>query len=75
MRRLFSVIAMSGWLAVTASLAFAGDQLDFVRQVLPLLEKHCVACHGPAQVEAQLNLALPTGIKRGGENGPAVSVR
>lgn len=40
--------------------------------VLPLLKTRCVACHGPAKQEGKLNLALPSGIKRGGKTGAAL---
>jgi hypothetical protein len=46
---------------------------DLARDVLPVLKAHCVRCHGPAKVEAGLNLALATGIRRGGENGAAIA--
>lgn len=45
---------------------------NFQTEVLPLLKSRCVQCHGPAKQEGQLSLALPQGIKRGGETGPAV---
>lgn len=51
-------------------LAAAGP--DFNQDILPLLKSRCVACHGPARREANLNLALPPGIKRGGKNGPVI---
>ncbi|WP_437227337.1 PSD1 and planctomycete cytochrome C domain-containing protein [Planctomicrobium sp. SH661] len=45
---------------------------ELVHDVLPLLKVHCVRCHGPAVQEGKLNLALPPGIKRGGESGAVV---
>ncbi len=45
---------------------------DFQTQVLPLLKNRCVPCHGPAKQEGKLSLALPQGIKRGGEHGTAI---
>ena len=46
---------------------------DLARDVLPVLKAHCVRCHGPAKIEGQLNLSLATGIRRGGENGAAIT--
>src|SRR5438045_2564505 len=40
--------------------------------VAPVLKNYCVKCHGPAKQEGKLNLALLTGIARGGESGPSV---
>ena len=37
-----------------------------------LLKAKCVACHGPARQSGNLNLALPSGIKRGGKNGASI---
>jgi hypothetical protein len=53
----------------------AGEQQpspDFQHDILPLLKNRCVRCHGPAEKKAQLNLALPPGIARGGENGKII---
>jgi len=45
---------------------------DFQQEIAPLLKARCVPCHGPAKQEGKLNLALPAGIKRGGEHGAAI---
>ena len=45
---------------------------SFGAQILPLVKTKCVRCHGPTRSDAQLNLALPTGIKRGGKSGSLV---
>ena len=42
---------------------------DFDQQIAPLLKNKCVRCHGPAKSDAKLNLALKTGIVRGGKTG------
>ena len=49
------------------------DEPDLQQDVLPLLRTRCVSCHGPAKQDARLNLALPQGIRRGGEHGAAVT--
>lgn len=53
-------------------LAQAGESPDFQIEVVPLLKKHCVTCHGPAKQEFKLNLATPAGVRRGGEKGPVI---
>src|SRR5262245_28993743 len=45
---------------------------DFQDDILPLLKNRCVRCHGPTEKKAVLNLALPPGIARGGENGTVI---
>lgn len=45
---------------------------DFASDIAPLLKNHCVKCHGPAKTDARLNLALGTGIVRGGKTGKSL---
>jgi hypothetical protein len=42
---------------------FAGypDVLDFTRDIQPILDRHCVQCHGPERREGQVNLAADLG--------------
>ena len=44
----------------------------FETQIVPLLKRHCVKCHGPVTAEARLNLSTPAAVLRGGENGPVL---
>ncbi|MGV3483584.1 MAG: DUF1549 domain-containing protein, partial [Planctomycetaceae bacterium] len=57
MRRLCQVIAISGCFVVMASIALASDGVDLVRDIRPLLEKHCIACHGPDERNGGLSFA------------------
>ncbi|MBB76055.1 MAG: hypothetical protein CMJ75_16230 [Planctomycetaceae bacterium] len=43
--------------------------LRFTVDVLPILRKHCVKCHGGTQRKAELNLQTLGGLARGGESG------
>lgn len=45
---------------------------DFARDIAPILQDRCVECHGPAKQKASLRLDTPTGIRSGGNSGPAV---
>ncbi len=56
------------------SLAAAqGADIDFQRDVLPVLRRHCVDCHGPETAEANLRLDSPAQALRGGDSGePAI---
>jgi uncharacterized membrane protein len=40
--------------------------------VAPLLREHCVACHGAAKAEGGLRLDTPDGLRKGGDDGPAI---
>src|SRR3954447_5737345 len=45
---------------------------DYQREIAPVLKNRCVRCHGPAVTKARLNLAVVTGVARGGKHGRAV---
>ncbi|MEE3371536.1 MAG: PSD1 and planctomycete cytochrome C domain-containing protein [Planctomycetota bacterium] len=48
------------------------DTPIFEFDVQPILQKHCVGCHGEAKQEAGLDVRTPTTLLRGGDTGPAV---
>jgi hypothetical protein len=54
------------------STAAGAAEVTLERDVLPLLKARCVKCHGPAKREAELNLASPRGLARGGQKGRAI---
>src|SRR5438445_9804797 len=46
--------------------------VDFVRQIAPLLEERCVACHRGDRDEGGLDLSTSRRARAGGDGGPAV---
>jgi mono/diheme cytochrome c family protein len=64
--------------AVFASLALhtaavqGEEQTDLFRQVAPILEKHCLSCHGGTAKKGGLSLATLAAARQGGDTGPAV---
>ncbi|CAN5874770.1 PSD1 and planctomycete cytochrome C domain-containing protein [soil metagenome] len=50
----------------------AGADVDFGRDVRPILNKHCVECHGPEQQKAGLRLDNRRDFFAGGDVGPVV---
>jgi uncharacterized membrane protein len=46
---------------------------DFVKDVAPLITKHCLRCHGGDKVKGKLNLKTRAGFLKGGESGSAVT--
>ncbi len=57
---------------VTAPISVA-DEVDFTKEIKPLLQKHCVACHGPDKQEGGLRLDARTPGLKGGDNyAPAI---
>ncbi len=49
--------------------------VDFQKEILPLLNKNCVACHNEKKAENSLVLETPQSILKGGDSGPAVVPR
>jgi mono/diheme cytochrome c family protein len=64
------------WTIVTLTLvpaaAPAAGRVDYLREVKPLLAKHCVSCHGPQKQRSGLRLDTAAGALKGGNAGPAV---
>ena len=44
----------------------------WAQQVAPLLQQHCISCHGPDAQESGLRLDTLAGLNAGGHSGPAV---
>src|SRR5258708_27428292 len=45
----------------------------FKTEILPVLEKNCVGCHGPQQKMAKLDLSTFTGMMEGSASGPVIA--
>jgi len=69
------------FLLLSASLAFAltaregglfAADVDYPRQIKPLLAKHCYACHGPLQQKNGLRVDTAALARKGGEAGAAI---
>ena len=44
----------------------------FENEIAPLLQEHCIKCHGIEEREAGLDLRTLRGVLRGGQSGPAI---
>lgn len=64
--------SMVCWAMALRAIAAAPALPDYSHDIVPLLKNRCVRCHGPAVMEAKLNLAVPTGVARGGEGGKVI---
>ncbi len=53
--------------------AWAGD-VDYLREVKPLLSQHCYACHGALKQEGGLRLDTADLASRGGDSGSATRI-
>lgn len=45
---------------------------SFETNIRPILEKHCISCHGPAKQKGGLRLESAQAMAKGGDNGPVV---
>ena len=63
-------------LALAASPAAAADDpaVDYARDVLPLLQKHCYECHDGKKQTAAFRLDVRSRAMQGGESGEAAIV-
>ncbi len=50
----------------------AARAADFTRDIKPILDRHCVSCHGPEKQRASLRADSAKGLREGGSSGPAV---
>ncbi len=84
-RRLFRVVILSAWLSHNGTLAFATQkpettaeetatsaEVDYLKQVKPVLKARCYACHGSLKQEAGLRLDAGSLIRSGSEGGAVV---
>jgi mono/diheme cytochrome c family protein len=65
--RLAWLLALSRVLA--ASVANAAEAPDFAREVRPLLDAHCVKCHGPEKQKGGVRFDLKDGALKPAESG------
>jgi hypothetical protein len=56
-----------------ATPAFAQRAPLFKSEILPVFEKNCVACHGPQQKMAGLDLSSFNGMMNGSSSGPVIA--
>ncbi|MEJ7592758.1 MAG: c-type cytochrome domain-containing protein [Planctomycetaceae bacterium] len=48
------------------------EAVAFEKEVLPILQKNCLACHSASEKQGELVLESPQAILKGGDPGPAV---
>ena len=50
-----------------------GAEIDFYRDVYPVLKANCIACHNKTTTKAGLNMETPEAMRKGGDSGPGVN--
>jgi WD40 repeat protein len=58
--------------AIVAAPVALGRPVDFERDVYPILESYCLACHNVGIAESKLNIETVESIRKGGKRGPAI---
>src|SRR5712691_4498915 len=71
----FRLKSLSAGLAVLACAIPAAAHRDplFKTEILPVLEKNCVGCHGEKQKMAKLDLSYFSGMMEGSSSGPVIA--
>src|SRR5262245_15385587 len=77
----YRVVALTGLMLLASFGVFAGGnpssaqnsrELDFAKDIRPVLEARCFGCHGAQQQINGLRLDSKEGMLRGGKAGPAI---
>src|SRR5580698_7331423 len=58
---------------IEAAVVKLGRPVDFEKDVAPILEANCLACHNSAISESKLSVETADSIRKGGKRGPAVT--
>ncbi len=66
-----SILLLLGALA-SASALRADEPVDYLRDVKPILARHCVVCHGPVKQRADLRLDTAAHAMQGGNSGAVI---
>ena len=56
-------------LLISTFSSYGNQVIDFSKDIRPILEANCVACHGPEKAKGKLRLDTAAGIRRGGNSG------
>lgn len=57
---------------ITAVIPQRNEAVSFEKEILPILQRNCLACHSASEKQGALNLESPDAIRKGGDTGPAV---
>jgi len=66
----YIALSVAGLVGQSATPACA--DVDFYRDVYPILKANCIACHNKTTSESSLNLESPEFLRTGGDSGPGV---
>jgi mono/diheme cytochrome c family protein len=72
LRPLVCLALFAGLLELAPGTAAAAEPVDYLRDIKPILRKHCSTCHGPAKQKSGFRLDTAAALLQGGNSGPAV---
>ncbi len=67
-----ALIASILLVTLSAASATAGAEVEFERDIAPLLVRRCLECHNEAGESGGLRLTSATGLRAGGDSGPVI---
>ncbi len=73
MKCLLSVVILCVELMLPEVRVYAAEETIFRNQVAPLLQQHCLRCHGQKIQRGGLSLTSVAGLAAGGDSGPSVT--
>jgi hypothetical protein len=65
-------VFLTGLVVVLATLPLPGAEVDYLRDVKPILSARCFPCHSAVRQRANLRLDAVSLIRKGGRHGPAI---
>ncbi|WP_406696226.1 c-type cytochrome domain-containing protein [Singulisphaera sp. Ch08] len=71
LRRSSVAAILSAWWCLVNPLA-TGAEIDFYRDIYPVLKSNCIACHNKTTTKAALNMESPEAMRKGGDSGEGV---
>ena len=63
------MLALAGFFCASQ----AAEKIDFRKEIKPVLEVHCVSCHGTEKPKGDLNLTTRESAIKGGDDGAALA--
>ena len=68
------IVIIAAGLSIAAGIARAAEQVDFEKDVAPLLAEHCIKCHGEDKQKGKLRLDVKADALKGGKSGTPLLV-
>ncbi len=70
--RLFTCVLLGTGSALLAEDKPAAGTVNFMKDVLPVLESRCLECHNPDKVKGDLLMHTADAMRKGGDSGPGI---